>query len=283
MDVVVVERGGGSETDLDAFDTETVAEAIVTAETPVVAAVGHTEDDTVAGDVADVDAITPTEAGSVVAPLEATRERLDEIDERLSVAYDRRASAAVDALAGRVDDAYRAAAGRELSRLARDLRAAYARRVSPSAEGRPAASSESSGDEEAEYDGSGQDHDEEEGAAQDDEHPGVVSVEHAFGVVGVWFAGRDVHGESPRGCGRRTLFSGPNQCVSCGVFPRWRRSLARVPRERGGPRTVASRGTARVRRRCGRDGADEDILADRSGHDSREPYPFGSPQWSAVS
>jgi len=130
VDVVVVGRGGGSETDLDAFDTETVAEAIVAAETPVVAAVGHTEDDTVAGDVADVDAITPTEAGSVVAPLDATRERLDEIDDRLSVAYDRRASAAVDALAGRVDDAYRAAAGRELSRLARDLRAAYARRVS---------------------------------------------------------------------------------------------------------------------------------------------------------
>ncbi|PSQ56810.1 hypothetical protein BRD18_08335 [Halobacteriales archaeon SW_7_71_33] len=67
-----------------------------------------------------------------------------------------------------------------------------------------------SGDEEAEHDGSSQDHDEEEGTAQDDEHPGAVSVEHAFGVVRVWFAGRDVHGESPRGCRRRTSPLGPN-------------------------------------------------------------------------
>jgi exodeoxyribonuclease VII large subunit len=87
VDVVVVGRGGGSDTDLAAFDTEAVAEAIFTAETPVVAAVGHREDRTVAGDVADAEAITPTDAGEFVADRAATRERIDDLADRLERAY----------------------------------------------------------------------------------------------------------------------------------------------------------------------------------------------------
>lgn len=63
VDLIVAGRGGGSDTDLMAFDTEEVAEAIFTAGTPTVTAVGHTDDRFIADRVADMAAITPTQAG----------------------------------------------------------------------------------------------------------------------------------------------------------------------------------------------------------------------------
>jgi len=42
VDLIIAGRGGGSDTDLKAFDTEAVAEALFTASTPTVTAVGHT-------------------------------------------------------------------------------------------------------------------------------------------------------------------------------------------------------------------------------------------------
>lgn len=129
VDCIVVGRGGGSETDLAAFDTEVVAEAVFTAETPVVAAVGHTEDDTIAGAVADVDAITPTEAGTVVAPVAETRARVDDLEPRLDAAYERRCRSRLeglsDALAAAADDVV--VSGVET--LEADLHGAYDRRV----------------------------------------------------------------------------------------------------------------------------------------------------------
>ena len=50
-----------------AFDSEAVAEAIFTASTPVVTAVGHTDDRFIADEVADLAAITPTRADEYVA------------------------------------------------------------------------------------------------------------------------------------------------------------------------------------------------------------------------
>ena len=66
VDCIIVGRGGGSDTDLMAFNHEAVAEAIFTSNTPVVAAVGHAEGRTIAGRVADRNAITPTDAGEYV-------------------------------------------------------------------------------------------------------------------------------------------------------------------------------------------------------------------------
>jgi exodeoxyribonuclease VII large subunit len=68
VDVIVVARGGGSLEDLMAFNNERVARAIAACETPVVAAIGHERDTTIACDVADVRAITPTEAATLVVP-----------------------------------------------------------------------------------------------------------------------------------------------------------------------------------------------------------------------
>ena len=67
VDVIIAGRGGGSDTDLMAFNSEEVAEAIFTASTPVLTAVGHTDDRFIADKVADLAAITPTRAGEYVA------------------------------------------------------------------------------------------------------------------------------------------------------------------------------------------------------------------------
>jgi len=67
-DVIVLARGGGSFEDMYAFNTELVARAILESKLPVVTALGHTSDRTVADLVADAECRTPTEAGARVVP-----------------------------------------------------------------------------------------------------------------------------------------------------------------------------------------------------------------------
>ena len=68
-DVVVVTRGGGSQDELAAFDDERLARALAACPVPVVSAVGHEVDFTVADLVADVRAATPTHAAQLVVPV----------------------------------------------------------------------------------------------------------------------------------------------------------------------------------------------------------------------
>jgi exodeoxyribonuclease VII large subunit len=83
--VIIVGRGGGSLEDLWAFNTIEVAEAIYKSRIPIVSAVGHEVDYTIADFVADVRAPTPTAAAELVSQFgqQALLEWLSAVAERL--------------------------------------------------------------------------------------------------------------------------------------------------------------------------------------------------------
>ncbi|RVT65283.1 exodeoxyribonuclease VII large subunit [Niallia taxi] len=99
IDVLIVGRGGGSIEELWAFNEETVANAIFASSIPIISAVGHETDFTIADFVADLRAPTPTGAAEMAAPhmeelmervltrkarlIRATKERVDKEKHRL--------------------------------------------------------------------------------------------------------------------------------------------------------------------------------------------------------
>jgi exodeoxyribonuclease VII large subunit len=91
IDAVIVTRGGGSIEDLWAFNERAVADAIFRARIPVVAAIGHESDVTVAELVADRRASTPTAAVMLLLPdRDGMRQQSDHLHDRLRFLVQRR-------------------------------------------------------------------------------------------------------------------------------------------------------------------------------------------------
>ncbi len=85
LDVLIVGRGGGSMEDLWAFNEEVLARAIFDSKIPVISAVGHEIDITIADLVADARASTPTKAGVTAVPdRQEVLRQLRDIENRLT-------------------------------------------------------------------------------------------------------------------------------------------------------------------------------------------------------
>lgn len=94
-DLLIVGRGGGSIEDLWAFNDERVAYAIYRSEIPVISAVGHEPDVTIADFVADLRAATPSNGAELAVPdQDALRQNLDAMSSAMAVTLSRQLKAA---------------------------------------------------------------------------------------------------------------------------------------------------------------------------------------------
>lgn len=91
LDTLIVGRGGGSIEDLWSFNEEIVARAIYDCTTPVISAVGHEIDFTIADFVADLRAATPTAAAEIAVPqFGEIRNGVDSLNSRANLAINKK-------------------------------------------------------------------------------------------------------------------------------------------------------------------------------------------------
>lgn len=85
LDVLIVGRGGGSPEDLWCFNDEDLARAIFNCPIPIISAIGHKRDHSIADDVADLKAFTPTDAGEKVVPdINEVKTKINNLNRRIN-------------------------------------------------------------------------------------------------------------------------------------------------------------------------------------------------------
>lgn len=90
VDAMIVGRGGGSMEDLFCFNDEELAQAIFDCNTPIISAVGHEVDYTIADFVADLRAATPSQAAELaVCDLSTIQASIDSYESRINLTFGR--------------------------------------------------------------------------------------------------------------------------------------------------------------------------------------------------
>lgn len=91
VDVIIVGRGGGSTEDIDCFNDEDLAREIFNSKKPIITAIGHQHDTSIADHVSDLKAITPTDtARKVIADKEELLSKIEYLEDSLMKAYQSR-------------------------------------------------------------------------------------------------------------------------------------------------------------------------------------------------
>jgi len=137
VELILIARGGGSIEDLAGFNDEQLARTIAASELPVVSAVGHETDFTIADFVADLRAPTPSVAAEIItAAQHGIEERVEELDARLrravryhlTLARQRYSALAAEQVLVRVRDVI-GRRGQRVDELERRLETSATRRV----------------------------------------------------------------------------------------------------------------------------------------------------------
>lgn len=121
VQVLVITRGGGSLESLQAFNTLEVAKAIYSSKIPVLTAIGHEQDVTIADLVADVRASVPTHAGKLLSePWERAAEKIDAIEGSITSLF-RNKLRDLDSKLTHYEDNFLSCFGKHLAQCKRDL------------------------------------------------------------------------------------------------------------------------------------------------------------------
>jgi len=125
VDVIVCTRGGGADKHLRVFNETPLCRVIHETTTPIVSAIGHENDRTLADEVADRRVMTPTEVGQIVPRKDDLQSDVDELSEALDDAYTQAVQAKLDTFGDQLDSAYDRHVSDELTVLSNRLDHAY--------------------------------------------------------------------------------------------------------------------------------------------------------------
>ncbi len=129
VDIIVVTRGGGADKTLRVFNETPLCRVIAGTETPIVAGIGHEDDRTLAGEVADHRVMTPTEAGKIVPERAAKEQELSRLSTNLKSAYETAVETQLAGFGTALDNVYETEITTHLQNLEASLSHATKRQV----------------------------------------------------------------------------------------------------------------------------------------------------------